>query len=306
MKYPIANTNYIIEKYGKDIGLAYDIMCKFMKTLSRSSIASKVKDSGLIGVVPAFHGHAHSRSCQIWWHPRYVQGVGRADLEECERLFSKSNELASGTRMCSAFHRRQQIVEFLDFHDCDKYATHGTFLFNNYRAALRTIADSGFQLRLLEEKLHTSAADYQRHLDEERAYFQGLLKEPPEVSQRFEYLEALERLQKAEMESLTARAAYRAFNEAYERGGSFEGSAGKIKSNYTRTANRLSLVDDEVARIEDVMGITERWRPDSPEYLACRKELTERQYRRALDELERLVVQRLMELTKLNMSGVGM
>ncbi|KIY47775.1 hypothetical protein FISHEDRAFT_28253, partial [Fistulina hepatica ATCC 64428] len=34
-------------------------------------------------------------------------------------------------------------------------------------------------------------------------------------------------------------------------------------------------------------------------------EMGERRYRRALDELERLVVQRLLELTKLNMSGVG-
>ncbi|KIY44560.1 hypothetical protein FISHEDRAFT_51255 [Fistulina hepatica ATCC 64428] len=305
MKYPIANTNYLIEIYGKHIGQAYDIMCKFMKTLHRSSIASKVKDSGLIGVVPAFHGHAHSRSCQVWWHPRYLDGVGLEDFEECERLFSLTNELASGTRMCSAFHRRQQIVEYLNFHDHDKYAAHGTFLFGNYRAALRIISDSGYRLSLLEERLHTSAIDYERYLQEERAYFQGLLKEPLEVSQRFEYLEALERLQKAELESGAARAAYRAFNEAYDHGLSFEGNAGKIKSNYTRTANRLSLIDEEVARIEEVMGIMERWQPNSPEYMACRKELTERQYRRSLDELERLVVQRLMELTKLNMSGVG-
>jgi hypothetical protein len=33
--------------------------------------------------------------------------------------------------------------------------------------------------------------------------------------------------------------------------------------------------------------------------------MTERKYRRALDELERLVVQRLFEMTKLGMSGVG-
>jgi hypothetical protein len=32
----------------------------------------------------------------------------------------------------------------------------------------------------------------------------------------------------------------------------------------------------------------------------------ERKYRRALDDLERLVVQRIFEMTKLGMSGVGM
>ncbi|KIY48269.1 hypothetical protein FISHEDRAFT_43817, partial [Fistulina hepatica ATCC 64428] len=57
--------------------------------------------------------------------------------------------------------------------------------------------------------------------------------------------------------------------------------------------------------LEDTLDVRERWELDSPEYVECRKELYERQYRRALDELERLVVQRLLELTKLNMSGVG-
>lgn len=33
--------------------------------------------------------------------------------------------------------------------------------------------------------------------------------------------------------------------------------------------------------------------------------LAERKYRRALDELEHLVVQRLLEMTKLGMNGVG-
>ncbi|KIY47956.1 hypothetical protein FISHEDRAFT_44273 [Fistulina hepatica ATCC 64428] len=53
------------------------------------------------------------------------------------------------------------------------------------------------------------------------------------------------------------------------------------------------------------MGLHARWEPDIPEYVECLKELQERKYRRALDELERLVVQRLLELTKLNMSGIG-
>ncbi|KIY54034.1 hypothetical protein FISHEDRAFT_32194, partial [Fistulina hepatica ATCC 64428] len=63
--------------------------------------------------------------------------------------------------------------------------------------------------------------------------------------------------------------------------------------------------DKEVARLEDTLGIHDRWEPDTPEYINCRKELYERQYCRVLDELERLVVQHLLELTKLNMSGVG-
>jgi len=45
--------------------------------------------------------------------------------------------------------------------------------------------------------------------------------------------------------------------------------------------------------------------PESPEYKAALCLLHEQKYRRALDNLERLVVQRFFELMKLGMSGVG-
>jgi len=48
-----------------------------------------------------------------------------------------------------------------------------------------------------------------------------------------------------------------------------------------------------------------RWTPESPAYKEAEKLLVERNYRRAVDNLEWLVVQRLFELTKLGMNGVG-
>jgi hypothetical protein len=46
--------------------------------------------------------------------------------------------------------------------------------------------------------------------------------------------------------------------------------------------------------------------PDSKEYKDGLTLTTQRKYREALTEVERLVVQRLFELTKLGMSGLGM
>lgn len=57
--------------------------------------------------------------------------------------------------------------------------------------------------------------------------------------------------------------------------------------------------------MEEELGIDERWMQDSPGYQEGLKLLSERKYRRALDKLETLVVQRLFELTKLGMSGTG-
>lgn len=128
MKYPLAVVNYLLDTYGVDLGLGYDIMCAFWKTLSRSSLGAKVTGMHLRGVVPAFHGHAHNRICQLGWHPLFVDGVGLEDFEECERTFAKSNHLATCTRFATPFHRQQQIDEHFYFHDQDKHAASGNLL----------------------------------------------------------------------------------------------------------------------------------------------------------------------------------
>ena len=66
MKYPLAIVNHLFDLYGADIGLDYNIMCAFIKTLSRSSLGVKTVAFCLQGIVPAFHGHAHNRACQVY------------------------------------------------------------------------------------------------------------------------------------------------------------------------------------------------------------------------------------------------
>jgi hypothetical protein len=128
MKYPFALVNKLIDTYGPDLGLAYDIACGFDRSIRKSSLGAKVAQYRLRGIVPAFHGHAHNRGCQVHWHPMYIRGTGIEDFEECERTFAKSNELAPGTRLATSFHRHQQIDEHFCFHDEDKYAASGTHL----------------------------------------------------------------------------------------------------------------------------------------------------------------------------------
>ena len=104
MKYALAITDNVLKRYGDDPCLGYDIMCAFIKTLLNSSLAKAIKKQRFIGVVPAFHGHAHNRRCQVNWHPMYTQGVGTEDFEECEQTFARSNELANCTRLATPFH----------------------------------------------------------------------------------------------------------------------------------------------------------------------------------------------------------
>lgn len=125
MKYPLATVKRLLEEFGSDICLGYDIMCAFTTTLRKSSLGPKSVAFRLSGVVPAFHGHAHNRGCQVQWHPLYVEGVGLEDFEECERTFCRSNDLASVTRLATPYHRQQHIDEHFHFHDIDKHIASG-------------------------------------------------------------------------------------------------------------------------------------------------------------------------------------
>jgi hypothetical protein len=125
MKYSLAIVNELFHRYCFNIGLGYDIMCAFIKTLLRSSLGAKTLAFRLQGVIPAFHGHVHNCSCQVYWHPMYMEGVGLEDFEECEQTFHKSNELASITCLASLYHCQQQIDEHFSFHDLDKHAASG-------------------------------------------------------------------------------------------------------------------------------------------------------------------------------------
>ena len=60
------------------------------------------------------------------------------------------------------------------------------------------------------------------------------------------------------------------------------------------------IIDMEVS-----MGIEKRWDLLSPEYLKTLGYLSTRTYQHALEELQRLVIQRLFELHKMNISATG-
>ncbi|TRM56402.1 hypothetical protein BD626DRAFT_551558 [Schizophyllum amplum] len=300
MKYPLAIVKHLLDTYGPDFGLGYDIMCAFFKTLQNSSLAPRVAALRLRGVVPAFHGHAHNRGCQVSWHPMYAPGVGIEDFEECERTFGKSNELAGATRMATVFHRRQQIIEHFNFHDMDKHTSSGkaystevharltnysgNFIYQNYRQVIERIASDEPALALLREQTRTSAVDQENDLASERLHLQGLRREPAEEVVAADYLELLETLYKLEK-----RQQWRSARP----------------SALTR-----SLADSPRSRQAAFEpGLPPQWRarwlPDSTDYQAATKVVHQRRYRRALDNLERLVIQRFFELTKLNQSGVG-
>lgn len=127
-KYPLAITNFIMDVYGKNQGLGFDIGCSFDKTVKASRLLSeKAASLGLQVVVNAFHGWAHNRLCQLEYHPLYRRGLGLEDLETLERVFSSSNSIARTIRHTTKFHWAQYVDLHFRQWDADKYQGLGKY-----------------------------------------------------------------------------------------------------------------------------------------------------------------------------------
>jgi hypothetical protein len=102
-----------------------------------------------------------------------------------------------------------------------------------------------------------------------------------------------------------ASIAYRNLNANITLGNYSRQQIASIKTQYMTTNSRYVAANEEVCRYEETHDIPVRWHPGTKEYDDGLILVVERKYRSALDDLNRLVVQRLFELTKLSMSGVG-
>ncbi|KAJ7764195.1 hypothetical protein DFH07DRAFT_867309 [Mycena maculata] len=297
MKYPLAMIKRLLDRYGKDIGLGYDIMCAFFKTLLCSSLGSRVVAMRLQGVVPAFHGHAHNHACQVGWHPLYVDGVGLEDFEECERTFLRSNHLAGITRLCQRFHRQQALDEHFDFHDLDKHASPGNFIYQNYRQAIEKISLNRSYLNALEQRLHTTDKDYEDALLAEQKYFKDLRSEPVDVADMVDYIELLLKLHTQFDDAEVAKTEFRRLDHHIIHDGYTRTEIARVRTRYRTTYDKYIATLEEVCRYEEVHNISERWTPASKEYRDALVVASERRYKKC--------VRRLFETTKLGMSGVA-
>ena len=77
----------------------------------------------------------------------------------------------------------------------------------------------------------------------------------------------------------------------------------ETERRYADERRQVILKDVEM---EVKMAITTCWQPSSPEYINTVQYLEWRKYEKALDHLQKLVVQRLFELHRMNQSRNGM
>ena len=89
------------------------------------------------------------------------------------------------------------------------------------------------------------------------------------------------------------------FKDVFAEGSTANGTTRRhAKENYDRAV-------ETVQTTEHRLSIEVRWTTEDPEWIQAAELVTMRRYRRAINTLEGLVVKRILELTKVNQSGLG-
>ncbi|KAI0753042.1 hypothetical protein C8Q80DRAFT_1342386 [Daedaleopsis nitida] len=287
-KFPLAITSQLIEVIQTSIMLGFDIGCTFKITLKNSSLGTAFEALGGRVCVNAFHGYSHSYPCQLHNHPNVIPGMGLEDLETLERVFSASNQLASVTRYASAYRRSLLIHTYFRQWDEDKYTNQGLFLYNNCAQALDIIKT---KRPVLEESLalwtpwDLHAVAYVEALQELRAASEELGK----TSQRF-------------LNAAPKEYTWRAPNAGPTNYYNDAGATARVEARRRELSERVLRLTSEVIALELQLNIASRWQPGDKEYEETIKYINHRKYQQALGRLQRLVIQRLFELHRLNVA----
>ncbi|KAI6011388.1 hypothetical protein PISMIDRAFT_55938, partial [Pisolithus microcarpus 441] len=291
-KYPLAIISKLISVYGKNGGCAYDIGCAFSTTLRNSSLGPQSEDLKLRMMVGAFHGHAHNRMCQLDWHPQYIQGTGHTEGEGCEHIFAASNELARSTRHATSFHRHQAVEQHFAFWDADKYAALSKYLRVHFEEAVRAISTLASELDVIKKEYNLIDDDFVRFHADERSYLENLKQPAVRDQLLIRYWDAAREVANNALTEVPV--------------GNLEELSIAIKRSRLRVDTsyvKLQYAETHTSNVEMRLGIQPRWEIGGEEYKRYKAEATMVKYRAALDELERLVVMRLFELSKIAMSA---
>ncbi|KAG1899795.1 uncharacterized protein F5891DRAFT_1128794 [Suillus fuscotomentosus] len=288
-KYPLAVVAKLLDVFGKRLGSGYDIGCQFKTTLDNSLLGPLARSLQHTCLVGAFHGHAHRRLCQLFSLTMYIKGLGLEDLE-------------------IVFHRQQAIDCYFEHNnDFEVYANLSNFLYCNYKQALDILNDGDTTLpKLMQDLGLTDESIFERWLEEEKTYLQGLTREPEDETLQMEYWQKLVNFTASE-EALNAAM------EAFQVYSHHEAVSYDVQMRDTRkaeTARRHTVEDHErnsklVQALEHKLEITMCWTPEDADWQRVGRLVAHRKYQRALDRLKGLIIARIFELTRMNRAATG-
>ncbi|KAK0471454.1 hypothetical protein IW261DRAFT_1571959 [Armillaria novae-zelandiae] len=249
-KYPLAVVSKLLEVFGEQLRLGYDIGCKFGGTVNWSPLGELAR---------------HKKLCVLLQHlGTYLTGLGLEDLETLERFFSKSNTLAGHIDCFESF---EHLSSFL----CNNYQQ-GLEIIETYPALHKSMCELGvnnekeFDLWLKEEEVYLLVHYYD-------------LEMKVAASQRVTFVTTTPRDQ-------------------------IRDDTRKMETARRRLLEKRSQELECLQDLEQSLNISpeERWTVGCAKWVENEQWVAMRMYHQRLDHLESLVVSRIFELTKMNMS----
>jgi hypothetical protein len=79
----------------------------------------------------------------------------------------------------------------------------------------------------------------------------------------------------------------------------------QLETQRRQAREKVVELNNELLDMEVRLHIEKRWDAFTPAYCETIERINQRQYLRALEEIQKLVVQRLFELHRLNLSNIG-
>lgn len=309
-KYLLAIVAKVLELFEPGTLDGYDIGSSFETTVKNSSLAPAYDAKKGRLCVNAFHGYTHCYPCQLKFHPNVIKGIELEDLETLKRIFSTTNQLATITRYASPFRRCLYIEAFLKQWDEDKYLNTGTFILNNYKQAIQIIQRNTTALQRAMASLRITDEEMDLWEREELAFFARLGQEDERNVLAITYVKLLQQLQ--DQDNRRAQVTFQFLNSVPEDAAASNcarhaATTRRLEAERRHAIKQYERISLEVHALEVRMGIDQgsRWTPATEEYVATLTYIHEQRYQRALDKLQKLVIQRLFELHKLNLSGTG-
>ncbi|KAG8727744.1 hypothetical protein FRC11_012539, partial [Ceratobasidium sp. 423] len=304
-KYALSIVHTLISELGSDILMGYDIGCTAKGTAERSPLVGPlVRESRFDMLVGSFHGAAHNRKCQLKNHPINRLGAGLTPFENCEQFFSSINRIAALTRLASPYHRHERIHIHLDAWDEDQHRNIGYLLRSRYRHAVKERDTAQATITRLNPEVSVETLEEYIHAEQE--YLERGQKPLPEDLFKIEYLSKLKRLRSKGEEYEQCRKVV-----SHPVGSHSVGlrQSTLVSSNHEarqrNTLDQLILLQDDILRYEAVYGIEQRWTSTSAEWMEAERLEHNQKFQQVVDELERLVVKRLFELSRAGLARTG-
>ncbi|KAG6895499.1 hypothetical protein C0992_000999 [Termitomyces sp. T32_za158] len=145
-------------------------------------------------------------------------------------------------------------------------------------------------------------------LQEERTYLLSLSKEPIQETLEMEYYQKLVNFHAASEKLRKLKSTWHSYDpHAPVTASKPPGAKWQYKPD-TQVRHAQEAMDNALNAVQGLevqLEITERWTPECDEWKAAATMAGRRRYQRCLDELERLVMSHMFELTKMNMSQTG-